>query len=106
MLGSVLLAATLGVSSYAAVTLPPDAQLPVHHGVGGYGNWQPKRAALALWSGAAVVVYVLLLVLVLGTAGASSSKLPPAIILPFAQLLVLLGHLGAIRAAARGRGVG
>jgi hypothetical protein len=96
-IGSVLLVAMLGVSVYAAVTLPPGALVPVHRGLGGYNNWQPKRVALVLWSGIAVAIYVI----ILATAGAAgpNGRLAPTVVLPVAQLVLIFNQMGAIRAA-------
>jgi hypothetical protein len=102
--GSVLLVAMLGVSVYAAVTLSPGAQVPISGRLGGYRNWQPKRTALALWSGSALVVYAAILVVV-GMAGWSNGSFTPAVILPVAQLVLIFDHMGAVR-AARGRSGG
>jgi hypothetical protein len=41
----------------AGITLPAGAQVPISGRLGGYRNWQPKRAALALSFGSAVIVY-------------------------------------------------
>jgi hypothetical protein len=103
--GSVLLVVMLGVSVYAAVTLPHGAQVPVRRGLGGYSNWQPKRVGLALWSGGAVVVYVAILVIV-GMAGWSNGRLSPAVTLPVAQLVLIFNQMGAVRAARSRSGGG
>ncbi len=95
--GSVLLVAMIAVAGYAAVTLPADAQVPVHYGIGGYNNWQPKRVAVALWAGVAVLLYVL--ILVTAAAAGAHGTLAAAVILPVAQLIVIANQLGAIRAA-------
>jgi hypothetical protein len=102
--GSVLLVVMVGVSVRAAVTLPPSAQVPVGRGLRGYRNWQPKRVALTLWSGSAVVVYVAILVVV-GMAGWSNGRLTPAVTLPVVQLVLIFNQMGAVR-AARSRGGG
>lgn len=103
--GSVLLMVMLGVSLYAAVTLSPGAQVPISRGLGGYRNWQPKRVALALWSGGAVVVYVAILVVV-GMAGWSNGRFTPAVTLPVVQLVLIFNHMGAVRAARSRSGDG
>ena len=108
--GGVLLVVMLGVSVHAAVTLPPGAQVPisrrlVSRGLGGYKNWQPKRVALALWSGSAMVVYLAILAIV-GAAGWSNGRLSPAVILPGAQLVLIFNQMGAVRAARSRSGGG
>jgi hypothetical protein len=102
--GSVLLVVMLGISVRAAVTLSPGAQVPISGRLGGYRNWQPKRVALALWSGSGVVVYAAILVIV-GTAGWSNGRFTSAVILPVAQLVLIFNQVGAVR-AARSRSAG
>lgn len=102
--GSVLLAVMLGILVYAAVTLPTGAQVPVHHGLNGYNNWQPKRVAVALWSGIAVAIYAI----ILATARTADphGRLTPTVILPAVQLVLIFNQLGAIRAARSRSGSG
>jgi hypothetical protein len=100
--GGVLLVVMLGVSVYAAVTLTPGAQVPIRLGLGGYSSWRPKRVALALWSGSAVVVYVAILAIVV--AAGWNGRLGPALILPLAQLVLIFNQMGAVRAARRRSG--
>ena len=72
-----VLVVMLGVSVHAAVTLPPDAPVRSAEGqprAGRVRNWQPKRVALALSFGAAVVVYACILAVV-GMAGWSNGRL-------------------------------
>lgn len=102
--GSVLLVMMVGVSVRAAVTLPPSAQVPINRGLRGYRNWQPKRAALALWSGGAVVVYAAILLVV--WAPGSHVGLTPAVALPATQLVLIFNQMGAVRAARSRSGGG
>jgi hypothetical protein len=102
--GSVLLVVMLGVSVYAAVTLPPRAQVPIRRGLRGYNKWQPKRVALSLWSGSALVVYVGILAIVV--AAGPNGRLGPAEILPVAQLVLIFNQMGAVRAARSRSGDG
>jgi hypothetical protein len=102
--GSVLLVVMLGVSVYAAVTLPLGAQVPVRRGLGGYSNWQPKRVALALWSGSVVVIYVAILAMVV--AAGWNGRIWPALTLPVAQLVLIFNQMGAVRAARSRSGGG
>ncbi len=102
--GSVLLVVMLGISVYAAVTLPPGARVPVRLRLSGYSNWQPKRLALGLWAGSAVVVYLAILAIVV--AAGWNGRLWPALILPLAELVLVFNEMGAVRAARSRIGAG
>jgi hypothetical protein len=39
VISGVLLAAMIGIAVYGAVTLPAEARIPVHHGIGSWGNF-------------------------------------------------------------------
>jgi hypothetical protein len=47
VIGGVLLLAMIGVSCYGWVTLPADAQVPIHFGTG-YNNFVSKRLGLIM----------------------------------------------------------
>jgi hypothetical protein len=96
-IGGVILLAMFGVSWYGWVTLPADARVPVHFGVG-YNNFVPKRFGLILHPAAGVLVYVILTV----TLTHHSAKSPPEFILPLIMCVVLAVQIGAIK-VARGR---
>ncbi len=97
--GGVVLLVMIGLSVYAAVTLPADAQVPVHHGIGGYNNWMSKNVALVLYPASGVVI----LLITAGVADGSGThdSAPAAWILPIVLLLVAASEYGAIRAATR-----
>jgi hypothetical protein len=87
------------ISVYGAVTLPPGSRVPLHHGFGGWNNWQPKTIALIAWPAIGVVVFALLLI---ATHGASSGgKSTPAFVAPIVLLVVAFSYYNAIRAAIR-----
>jgi hypothetical protein len=89
--------AMVGISVWGAVTLPPGARVPVHHGLGGYNNWQPKTLAL--------ITYPVIGVVVCGILFAShSSAKPTTIIAPIVLLIAACSQYGAIRAAIRESG--
>jgi len=89
-----LLLGIVGTSAYGASRLPAGAQLPLHFGPAGYTNWQPKNFALVLWPALGVVLFVILIV----TGRRPGSQTVP-IVLTIALAVMLLSHLGAIRAA-------
>ncbi len=98
IVGGVVLLAMIGMSVYAARTLPPGAQIPVHHGIGGYNNWMSKSTGLVIWPATGAVVFVITAVT---AASAHAGSKAPSLILPFVLLLVAVSQYGAIRAALR-----
>lgn len=97
--GAIIVLAMAGISLYGARVLPPGSLVPLHHGIGGYNNWQPKVLALIVYPVLGAVVYTILLV---ATGGASSSgKSTPAVIAPIVMVIVVISQYGAIRAAIR-----
>jgi hypothetical protein len=98
--GAVVIAAMIAISVYGAVTLPPGSQVPMHHGIGGYNNWQPKKLALISYPAISVLVFGILLA---ATSG-SSSKPGPAVIAPIAMVVIAVSEYGAVRAAIRQNG--
>lgn len=88
----------VGISAWGAVTLPPDARVPVHHGLGGYSNWQPKALAL--------ITYPVIGLLVCGIVYVSQSSGKPSatIIAPIALVIAACAQYGAVRAAIRQSG--
>ena|ERR1700722_130672 len=102
-LGGVILAAMIGVSGYGWVTLPRDAQVPIHFGVQ-YNNFVAKRTGLILHPAVGALIYVIFIAAVEGSPGGpSAANSPPYIILP-AMLIVLIVQAGAIRVARRRAG--
>lgn len=99
--GAIVLLAMIAMSVWETVTLPPGAQVPVHHGIGGYGNWQPKVFALITYP--VVGALILTIVIVASQSARSSGKTAPAVIAPVVLLVIAAGQYGAIRAAIRAR---
>ncbi len=95
-IGGVILLAMIGVSRYGWVTLPADAQVPIHFGAG-YNNFVSKRVGLVVHPAAGVLVYVLSAVTT-----DDSHKAPPVFIFPLVMCVLLIVQVGAIR-LARGR---
>jgi hypothetical protein len=101
IIDTVLLLAIVGVSVYGAVTLPNDAELPLHLGPAGYTNWQRKNFALVLWPALAVAVYLILVVSGHGQQGTSGRGLPLPIGLTVVLAIMLASHVGALNVAIR-----
>jgi hypothetical protein len=104
IIGTVLLLAMIGVSVYGALTLPPDAKLPLHFGPAGYTNWQRKDLALLLWPGLAAAVYVIFIVVSDTHRGTSGRGGQLSVILPLILAVMLASHVGALRVAMKRSG--
>ena len=48
-LGVLLLAVIISIAVYGWVTLPPDAHVPVHCGLGSYNHFASKTVGLVTW---------------------------------------------------------
>jgi len=98
---SVLLLGIIGMSVYGVRALPADAQLPLHFGLGGYNNWQPRNVGLLMWPVIAAAAYVIIVV----SAGKGlhdtghGLRLPLPVGLTIALAVILVNYVGAIRAA-------
>ncbi len=100
--GAILLG-MIGVSWYGAVTLPPQARVPVHWG-GSYGNFQSKRTGLITYPavGAGMIVLLAGIGQIRPDRHAAGQFL--AIILPITMVVLIVTQAGAIRAARRNSG--
>jgi hypothetical protein len=92
-IGGVLLLAMFGVSAYGWVTLPADARVPIHFGVG-YNNFVSKRFGLIMHPAAGVVVYVITAVTT-----HHPGKSSPVIIVLILMCVLLAVQIGAIKVA-------
>jgi hypothetical protein len=93
VIGGVLLLAMFGVAWYGWVTLPADALVPIHFGVG-YNNFVSKRLGLIIHPAAGVLVYV-----IPALATHHSSKSSSAFIVPLIMCVLLAVQVGAIKVA-------
>lgn len=105
VIGGVLWLAMVGVSYYGWLTLPADARVPVHFGVGTYNNFAPKRVGLVLHPAAGALIYVIFLV-ARSSHAAHGPSLPVEVILPLVLCLLLIVQAGAIRVSRRRSGSG
>jgi hypothetical protein len=105
-ISGLLFALMIGISWYGAVTLPSDARIPLHYGLGYYNNFAPKTVGLILWPvGAAVVFAVLAAVAehaIKPNHGKASASL---IILPIVLAVLIATQWGAISLARRNTAV-
>ena len=104
IIDTVLLLAMIGTSVYGAVTLPPDARLPLHLGPAGYTNWQPRNVALVAWPAIGTVIYVILIVAAERHHGSSGHGVPLNVGLSVVLAIMLASHVGALQAAIRRSG--
>jgi hypothetical protein len=103
VISGVVLAAMIAIAAYGWVTLPAEARVPVHHGIGSYGNFVPKTVGLILWPASGALIYALLAV---AFAGVIRPHHPvradaPLIILPVVLVLITAFEWGAIGAARK-----
>jgi hypothetical protein len=69
--GVILVALMTGIYRYGDRVIPDGAQVPVHSGLGGWDNWQPKRRGLLTWPilGAALSALLVAVVAIVQQAG-------------------------------------
>jgi hypothetical protein len=99
IIDSVLLLGIVCASVYGAVILPAGAQLPMHLGPGGYTNWMPKNVALLAWPALGVALFVILAATGRSHQAHGGQGHPLPVILTAALALMLVNHVGALRAA-------
>jgi hypothetical protein len=100
--GVLVLPAMVGISVYGWRTLPPDARVPLHRGLGGFGNWQPKALALITYPVGGAVVFAI--VLTATTSGKSGKTTPFVVIATLAFLAIFFSQYFAVMAAIRNAG--
>ena len=101
-IGAVTLLAMLCVSWYGWVTLPADARVPIHFGVG-YNNFVPKRIGLVMHPAVGALLYVVFTVVSHGNS-AQGGRTAPEVLLPLAMGLMLVVQVGAVIVARRRSG--
>lgn len=104
--GGLLVAAMIVVSVRGWLTLPPDARVPVHHGLRGYSQYLSKTAGLVTWPAAGIVIYGLY-VGVFAEYLATHDRGPgvPLLFLPAVLVVLITVQVGAIRAAGKTSGL-
>jgi hypothetical protein len=104
VIGGILVLAMIAASGWAAVTLAPDARVPIHVGSPEHCYLASRRAGLVIWPVVGAVLYGV----VGGVAGSSlASNWVPGVrdVLMPAVLCVVLGfQVGALVLARRGAG--
>jgi hypothetical protein len=108
VIGALIVVAMIGVALYGALTLPSDARVPVHHGIGGYNNFVSKTVGLIVWPAMGALIYGLFVavsedVIKPNHSGRGSA---PLIIILVALAAACGFEWGAISAARRNATVG
>jgi hypothetical protein len=103
VISGLLVGAMIGISWYGARTLPPDARIPLHFGIGTYNNFASKTTGLIIWPVGGVVVFALLTAVYEGVIKPNhgGSAKAPLIILPVVLAVTVAAQWGAISLARR-----
>jgi hypothetical protein len=108
VIGAFILVAIIGIAAYGWATLPADARIPIHYGVG-YNNFRSKTVGLIMWPAAAVVIYgtfVAVTAHVIQPHHPGGGRSAPLVILPIVLAMVCAFEWGAISVARRNTGLG
>jgi hypothetical protein len=99
-IGAVLVLVMVGISVYGAVTLPSDARIPLHYGIGSYNNFASKTVGLIMWPVAGAVIYgIFVAVSEHAIKPNHGSRGPGQFILPVVLALIVVFQFGAISLA-------
>jgi hypothetical protein len=60
LISGVLLVVMIGIAVYGAVTLPADARIPIHYGIGAYANFASKAVGLVMWPAGGALIFGIL----------------------------------------------
>jgi hypothetical protein len=105
--GGLLVLAMMAVSVRGWLTLPPDARVPIRHGLRGYGNYLSKTAGLVTWPAAGIVIYGLYIgVFAEDLATHYRGTGVPLLFLPVMLVVLITVQMGAIRAAGKTSALG
>ena len=103
--GGLLVLAMIVVSVRGWLTLPPDARVPVHHGLQSYGQYLPKTAGLGTWLAAGIVIYGLYAGVVAEDLATHYRGTGVLLFLPDVLFVLVTVQIGAIRAAGKTSGL-
>jgi uncharacterized membrane protein len=102
-IGAVLVLVMVGISAYGAVTLPSDARIPIHYGIGSYNNFVSKTVGLIIWPvGGAVIYGIFVAVSEHAIKPNHGSRGPGQFILLAVLVLIVVFQFGAISLARGG----
>jgi hypothetical protein len=106
LISGVLLVVMIGIAVYGAVTLPADARIPIHYGIGAYANFASKAVGLVMWPAGGALIFGILTALAEHVITPNHGHHPqvsaaPLIITPIVLALVTAAEWGAIAVARR-----
>jgi hypothetical protein len=105
--GGLLVLAMIAVSVRGWLALPPDARVPIQHGLRGYRGYLSKTAGLVTWPATGVVIYGMDLgVFAEDVATHYRGTGAPLLFLPTVLVVLIVVQIGAIRAAGRTSSLG
>ena len=103
VIGALVLAAMIGIAAYGWVTLPWDARVPIHYGIGRYNNFASKTVGLIAWPAGGALIYGIFVAVsehaIKPSRGGSRST--PLIIMLVVLAVVCAFEWGAISVAGR-----
>jgi hypothetical protein len=104
VVGALILVAMIGIALYGAATLPSDARVPIHYGIGSYNNFAPKTVGLIMWPAGGALIYGIFVAIsahALKPNHGGGSGSAPLIIMLFVLALACAFEWGAISVARR-----
>ena len=102
VVSGLLVGVMIGISFYGTRILPPDARIPLHYGLGGYGNFASRKTGLVVWPAAGAVIFALMVGVSQGVIKPNhGSNATAVIILPIALVVLVAAQWGAISRARR-----
>ncbi len=103
VIGGLLLGIVIGIAAYGWLTLPSDARVPMHYGLGFYNNFAPKTVGLLLWPAAGLLILRILTAVAEHaiTRHHQGASVAPLIIMPIVLAIVAAAEWGAITVARR-----
>jgi len=102
VIGGLLAGVIIGIAAYGWVTLPADARVPVHHGIGSYNRFLSKTAGLIVWAGVGLLLFGLQIAVSQYAIKPNHSGSSPAlIIIPIVLAIAVPFEWGAIAVARR-----
>ena len=103
VIDGLLLGVIIGIAAYGWVTLPADARVPVHYGLGSYNTFASKTVGLLMWPVGGLLIFGVFTALTQNAVKPNHpGPLPaPLVILPIVLAVVAAAEWGAIAAARR-----
>ena len=107
VIGGLLVGVMIGIAVYGWVTLPADAHVPVHYGIGGYGTFVSKTLGLVIWPVIGAVMLAILIAVTEASIKPNHAGPGPArLILVVVLAIAAAAEWGAIAAARKSSTLG